>query len=135
MKREFLARFFAKVNVTPYCWIWTGCVDPNGYGRISIKHVNHHAYRAFYLEVVGKVPPGLELDHRCRNRLCVNPAHLEVVTHRTNSLRGNNPCSRNAAKTHCINGHPFNGDNLAIYKRGRHCRACAHIKYMRRRYA
>ena len=70
------------------CWLWTGRLDNQGYGRITVKQRPMRAHRASYETFVGPVPTGLELDHVCRVRNCVNPDHLEPVTHRENVLRG-----------------------------------------------
>lgn len=70
------------------CWRWTGFVSDDGYGRISRHYGESCAHRYFYRELVGPIPPGMELDHLCRNRGCVNPAHLEPVTHQENVRRG-----------------------------------------------
>jgi hypothetical protein len=71
----------------------------------------------------------LELDHKCRARRCVNPDHLELVTHRENILRGQTIAARRIAQTHCINGHPLSGDNLYLKPSdgGRQCKRCAAI--------
>jgi hypothetical protein len=84
------------------------------------------AHRLFYEQLVGPIPDGLQLDHLCRVRHCVNPDHLEPVTQTANVLRGIGPTAVNAGKTHCVHGHPFTPDNTYINKQGnRHCRACA----------
>lgn len=69
------------------CWLWTGCCWPSGYGRITRNGRRHVAHRYIYEMLVAKVPDGLELDHLCRNRGCVNPEHLEPVTHQENMRR------------------------------------------------
>lgn len=75
------------------------------------------------------IPDDLQLDHLCRNRLCVNPSHLEPVTCRENVLRGNGRCAANAKKTHCPRGHAYAGANLLIGTKGeRCCRKCASIR-------
>ena len=106
------------------CWLWTKSFSPNGYGVMKIDGKNVKAHRLSYELFVGSIPDGLELDHLCRVRHCVNPAHLEAVTHRENVLRGNSPPSRNARKTHCLRGHEFTPENTMAIKGGRACRAC-----------
>ncbi|MBS7810504.1 HNH endonuclease signature motif containing protein [Roseococcus pinisoli] len=70
------------------CWHWIGRLNRNGYGRAWHKGREPVAHRAVYEELVGPIAPGLVLDHRCRTRCCCNPAHLEAVTARTNTHRG-----------------------------------------------
>jgi hypothetical protein len=74
-----------------------------------------------YEMLVGPVPDGLELDHLCRVPACVNPDHLEPVTHIENVRRGR---SYWAERTHCSAGHEYTRENTRITKRGRTCRAC-----------
>lgn len=111
------------------CWVWTGCCDKNGYGKIrgpGGKRVEY-VHRAVYEDVVGPIPEGLELDHLCRNRSCINPDHLEPVTRLENMRRaGPTGVSRvNADKTECIRGHPLSGANLYVTPDGRRqCRIC-----------
>lgn len=133
-------RFWAKVDKggpvhpilgTP-CWLWTRYVSPSdGYGRFSPKAGDCRlAHRVAYALGVGEVPGGLELDHLCRVRSCVNPAHLEPVTRRVNVQRGLAPkvCGQHQRdKTHCPKGHPLSGDNLLTERNrcGGICRRCA----------
>lgn len=118
-----------RVVVDDGCWGWTGTVrKDNGYGQVP-RHVfgTSCSHRAVYEFLEGPVPDGLELDHTCRNRWCVNPAHLEPVTHRENLLRGNTIAAR-ANATHCQRGHEFTPDNTitrASRPTKRECRACA----------
>jgi len=112
------------------CWLWTAGLNGNGYGQFhDAKPPTEStlAHRRSYTRLVGPVPEGLELDHLCRVRHCVNPSHLEPVTGRTNKLRGNGYGARAARKTHCPQGHRLAGANLREYglKRGfRLCRLC-----------
>jgi hypothetical protein len=97
---------------------------PRQYGQYG--QVGHKAaHRVVYEALVGPVPEGLELDHLCKESRCVNPAHLEPVTHAENVRRGRGWGGQNARKTHCPSGHPYEGDNLILQKRGgRLCRTC-----------
>ena len=113
-----------KINKTKTCWIWTGENTEKGYGRIYIKGKKLAAHRYFYEQTFGPIPKGLEIDHKCRVRNCVNPKHLEAITHRENVKRG--WAERIKTKTHCPNGHPYSGDNLYTYtnKTGKTWRMC-----------
>lgn len=129
-------RFWAKVNkngpMPPShpelgpCWLWQGADNPDGYGRFNpVRTQTTKAYRFSYLLLIGSVPPGLELDHLCRNTHCVNPAHLQAVTHLENLRRGQTIAAKNLLKTHCPKGHPY--DLLNTYvdaAASRHCRIC-----------
>lgn len=112
------------------CWIWQGRLSKEGYGRITLRpgHRSGLAHVVAYEEYVGPSIEGLEVDHKCRVRCCVNPWHLELVTHRVNVRRGASPIAHNARKTHCENGHPLVGDNLRERPDGngskRDCRTC-----------
>jgi hypothetical protein len=118
--------------VTPVasgCWEWSGKVAKNGYGHTKVGGEFRLAHRAFYEGMKGPIAEGMTIDHLCRNRSCVNPAHLEPVSRGENVLRS--PATRaaiNLAKTHCVRGHPLSGPNLYLRpdRPGhRHCRACA----------
>lgn len=122
-------RFFAKVDASGVCWEWIGFIHPTGYGRFGGGMDCHQAHRWAWLHLVGSIPSGMEPDHLCRNRRCVNPDHMELVSHRVNVLRGAAPTARNAHKTHCPKGHPYAGANLRVYARpggkpSRYCVTC-----------
>lgn len=70
------------------CWIWVARLNRNGYGRLYHEGDERMAHRVTYEAMIGPIPEGLLLDHRCNTRCCVNPAHLEPVTHSVNTLRG-----------------------------------------------
>jgi hypothetical protein len=121
------ARFWPKVDrqTEDACWNWTAAVFRGGYGLFRKDGRNHLAHRFAYELAKGSIPEGLHLDHLCRNRACVNPAHLEPVTNRVNALRGESFSAVNAAKAHCLNGHAFDEANTYTYPNGhRECRAC-----------
>jgi HNH endonuclease len=80
-RRQDFERF---VNRTPTCWLWTGGVNPQGYGAFRVGQVQSGAHRWAYQWAKGPIPQGLQVHHTCHERLCVNPQHLEVVTRRRN---------------------------------------------------
>lgn len=119
-------RFWEKVDKSGECWLWTGAAS-NGYGEFWYdgERRKQKAYRVAYEWARGPVPTGLELDHLCEVRECVNPAHLEAVPHRVNTLRGNTVAAKNALKTHCPAGHEYSEENTYQYSDGRRqCRIC-----------
>jgi hypothetical protein len=123
-------RFWVKVDKRgdDECWPWLAGKS-KGYGNFSRDGKDAKAYRVSYELLVGPIPPGRDLDHLCRNRACVNPAHLEPVSRRENILRGIGPSAQRAKQTHCVHGHPFDGENTMylVGKNGqkhRRCRAC-----------
>jgi hypothetical protein len=106
------------------CWQWIGGLDRDGYGRYQRKGVLL-AHRASVILHGQKIPDGMQIDHLCRNRACVNPDHLEIVTARTNTARGLSPSAINARKRSCSKGHPFDERNTYWAPNGtRSCREC-----------
>jgi hypothetical protein len=120
-------RFWERVAYTfsrEGCWPWLGTMHPHGYGRFNADGRLHLAYRWAYEFSRGPVPDGMELDHLCRNRACCNPWHLEAVSHRENTLRGDSFAARFARQTHCKRGHELSGDNLMPASGRRACKLC-----------
>lgn len=112
------------------CWLWLGGGTANGYGRVSYHGKIVSAHRIVYELSVRPIPQGMQTDHLCRVRCCINPSHIEIVTPRENTLRGFGPTAINARRTHCMHGHKLTGYNLTVLGDGeRHCKACARIYY------
>jgi hypothetical protein len=153
--RPFAERFWEKVDKTGDCWLWTASTA-HGYGQFYVKGKRSpgRAHVIAWELANGPVPEGLELDHLCHgwdkscrgggtcpHRACVNPAHLEPVTHRVNGLRGRSIVAVHAIKTHCPQGHEYTPENTWMGKarRVRLCRAChrirANARYAARRQA
>ena len=109
------------------CWLWIGHVDEKlGYGRFVVEGRRRVAHLVSYEALVGPVPAGLQLDHLCRVRSCVNPAHLEPVTQAVNIFRGEGISAINSRKTHCARGHAFSSENTVLKRGGKQrcCRTC-----------
>jgi hypothetical protein len=123
-------RFWSKVQ-EPFdahndCWVWTSSLNNHGYGQFHLGSGNVLAHVFAYEQFCWRIQDELELDHLCRNPACVNPSHLELVTHQENMRRSpliklNGP----PFKSHCKRGHPFSGNNLRIKLDGKRvCRTC-----------
>lgn len=128
-------RFWSHVDSSGDCWFWTGALNIWGYGVFGTKTISAHVWS--YLNEVGPISLGLEVDHlchdpdacdlaaKCPHRRCVRPSHLQLCTPRANVLRSNAPTALNARKTHCKWGHPFDAENtINRPSGGRACRAC-----------
>jgi hypothetical protein len=137
-------RFWSKVQrgAADECWPWTGARCKNGYGNFrvgSLKDASRRtalAHRVAYELEYGFTTEniGLDVDHLCRNRLCVNPQHLELVTRRENLRRGETLVGSEMDRDRCIHGHVFDVANTYVDRQGqRHCRACGRERARQRR--
>ena len=108
------------------CWLWLGFITNRGYANSKNRSFpgEQLGHRLSYMYHVGPIPEGTEIDHLCRVCSCVNPAHLEAVTHAENQRRGHSFAATNHRKTHCLRGHEFTPDNTYISLSGRHKRRC-----------
>lgn len=124
---EEIPRFARKIMpMENGCWAWHGNIHPETrYGRFWFgRHLDRLAHRVAYEWSIGPIPEGMVIDHLCRNRQCVNPSHLEVVTNVENVMRGYSIWAINARKTHCKRGHEFTPENTIERNGTRACRTC-----------
>lgn len=114
------------------CWLWLSAFTKSGYGTIWWNGKSRRAHRVIYELLVGPISEGMQLDHLCRNRSCVNPSHLEPVTNLENIRRGDAGIN-SKRKTHCPNGHVYDEGNIRIDGEGyRSCRVCYNMRRNRR---
>ena len=132
-------RYATKVDRRPdpeACWEWMAARSRSGYGVFWLDGKLRYAHRVSYESINGSIPDGLQLDHLCRNRACVNPDHLEPVSNRENAIRGltgSASGARQRAKTHCPQGHLYDEKNTCQKLDGRRaCRTCGRLAQRRR---
>jgi hypothetical protein len=122
-KRPWHERFDEKWRTSPTgCFLWMGALNSNGYGVFYLDGRMQYAHRVAFSSMNGEATEKTEIDHLCRTRNCVNPDHMEIVTHRENTLRGDTVSGRSARKTSCIRGHEL---PIANRKGRRRCKPCA----------
>lgn len=132
MDTKLQTRILRKSEIRPSgCREWVGSVGGSGYGNINVSGKTTTASRAAYIAFVGPVPEGCEVDHLCRNRLCVNPDHLEAVTHAENCLRQPSMKAR-VESVHCVHGHVIDGVRTRDGG-GRYCKTCVKLNKRRQR--
>lgn len=122
-------RLLSKVIPEPNsgCWLWVGAINSGGYGHITVANKTASAHRVSYRAFKCDVPDGMDLDHLCRIRCCVNPDHLEPVTRSINCRRGLTSqagAAKQRAKTHCPRGHEYTPDNTYTHSGQRKCKTC-----------
>lgn len=140
MKNEDIKRFLGKFLDTKSCWVWGSC-NTYGYGMFDLCCKRVRAHRLSYELFFGKkIPEGLQIDHLCKNRACVNPCHLELVSAKENIRRGFKSPDIALRPTHCINGHPFSLENTSSVKNKRNrawrrCKICHNARMVKWREA
>lgn len=133
-------RFWARVEKTDNCWLWTGRISPKGYGQFDLEDRSITAHRMSWIMANGEIPEELEVNHLCHtrecmlgdncpHRACIRIEHLEIISHAENVRKGNAGYYERKIfrpkKTYCINGHEYTLENTAQYKNSRVCRICA----------
>lgn len=124
-----IERIEERIARTDGCWFWLGPLNADGYGSITVKGKLVGAHRASYVAYVGEIPTGLVIDHLCRNRACVNPGHLEAVTHTENVRRGDSA----VRGTHCGSGHEYTPENIRWIRQCVACHKQARVRYLKRK--
>lgn len=133
-KKPFEQKMLEFIQITGFCWLWTGRLNDRGYGQVRVGKRNLRAHRAVYAYLVEEPPEDKVANHLCKVRNCVNPDHVEFVTQRENVMYSFSPASANARKTHCKRGHELLGYNLYVKPSGqRICRTCKNAEQTKAR--
>ena len=121
-----IKRVLSRITVNNQgCWEWKSPLHDGGYATMSVDDKSQYIHRLIYEYYHGQIQSDLQIDHLCRNRKCVNPIHLELVTQKENIMRGKGVGVLNSLKTQCPKGHPYTKENLIMYKDGsKKCRIC-----------
>lgn len=129
---KIITDFFSRITIHPWvvyngtpCWLWIGNRFKTGYAALFLNGNQRRAHRIGFGLFVHEIAKDRHADHLCRRPQCVNPIHIEDVTPRVNTERGNAPSAKNMQKTHCLHGHPFDKENTYNHPDGsRQCRTC-----------
>ena len=144
VNRKLLTDIFSRILIHPdvqhegsLCWLWIGNRFKTGYAAYLFRGNNRRAHRVIFGVFVHEITDGRHADHLCRRPQCVNPIHVEDVTPRENTERGNAPSAKNMRTTHCPKGHPYSLENTrhksTKLKNGqRACRTCEHTQRVAR---
>ena len=135
MRQDVEDRFWQSIIVVENCWEWAKKVSKqNGYAHMKVDGRDRLAHRWAYEHFRGPIPDGMQIDHLCRNRSCVNPEHMEVVSPYTNTARGFSPSVVTKQIGFCKRGHEMVGDNIGKRKDGRRwCKACVEWNHEKNR--
>lgn len=137
--KSIMARFLGKIEIDEKgCWNWTDYLDKKGYGRIWIKGDKPLIHRFIYEYYYGTISQILQINHKCKNKKCCNPTHLEEVTAKVNVNYSRKEhmvglekrITANSRKTHCIRGHPLTPENLYYAKDRRICKICCRARQL-----
>jgi hypothetical protein len=130
-----MSRFMQYVDpgIGSGCWLWKGNRNRLDYGMFQFRGRNRGAHQVSYVLFMGEVPAGKIVHHRCEVPACVNPDHLEALTHREHILLHGGHVAKYMTQTTCKNGHPLSGDNLWVDPKWgyRRCRACIRASWLR----
>lgn len=124
-RQSALERWLSYIEIAEsLCWLWRGSINSTGYGSFVAGNRKYLAHRFSYEHFIGPIGAGLVIDHLCRVRECVNPDHIEAVSQKVNVHRGIGEAAKNRVKSNCPAGHPYESDNLKVFRGMRYCRAC-----------
>ena len=137
MRAQQWDRWWGSFLLGDGCWSWIASKNNYGYGQFPVGYSKHAAHRMSYEMFSGPIATGMQIDHLCRNRSCVNPAHMEVVTQAENMRRGGGVAAENGRRTSCRSGHAYSKENtyrwVDKYGSHRRCKTCDSNRYIANR--
>jgi hypothetical protein len=116
------------VELPSGCWVWTGCTDDDGYGKVQVDGRDLKVHRYLYEEIVGEIPEGFEIDHVCCTRTCVKPLHLTAMTHADNWQ-----ACWDRGRAACRNGHPWSLFEKFHPDGARYCGECRRVRRLEKK--